>query len=130
MYLIANEDISHYKVTVTIAFPVLRDKRGVSTSKSEAIAGSIGSVTLHAVGQVVYGPCAQVAKALHGSHSWQRHGDSYVVTVQFDLPSSPLTYDLALALEVQWNKVYNRDFEAFLECKRHYTAEEILEHCW
>ena len=124
------DDISHYRISIIIFVPEQKDGRGRSKHKTLQLVNAIEQVTKRQLVSTLWGEPAYWAKIVQPKI--ERSIQHVYHTLRFSV-AAPLRFgkaELASDLQACWDKAFGKNFMTYVECRRHYTSDEILEHCW
>lgn len=125
-----SDDVGHYRLNVTIVVPQQYDGRGKSTTKTEKLINAVESMSTYRIVALLWGELAHWVKLVKPDVKRSVACGQHIIDIS--LPE-PLDFDgekLSAELHSLWTRISASGIATYIDCKRHYTSSEILEHCW
>jgi len=129
MYQLASDDVPHYNVTITVVIPIQSDRRGRSRHKTYRLIDSVQRLVEHKVISLLWGYPAYFGKLVIATSSRADCGSDCHLEIKVP---APLSFDFSgLVREVEkiLNDIGGEQLISYIRSIRHYTLDELLEHC-
>lgn len=126
----ASESAPHYRLVVTIVIPIQTDGRGRSTFKTEKLINAVDKLTTYQLISKLWGEAAYLANAVSAKTDRSICGGGNVIKINVPAPIDFDSDRLIKQIEKSWMLDLGMKLDGYIECHRHYTVEEELEHVW
>jgi hypothetical protein len=130
MNILPTPDVPHQIINVYVFVEPQFDGRGRSKSKTAKLLSTISAISSDAIVTHLWGKATSLFKLVAVEVEIETKDELFCIIFKTKAPCRSDNHQLVQMLASLWGNILQTSYEVKVQCFRHYTADEILEHCW